>query len=257
MLENGDQIGMRDNISYTPACHHEVFREAVQCDRAVCHTGQCTHGDERTVIEVPRVDLICHGKKIILLREACEHLQRRKIVSGACRIIGCIDNESFRPGSDGGTNVIFLREEAVFGESHYFHGLPAGHLNLVLVRGKVRAKYQDFIAGVQQPQHGLRHTHAAGSGDQYFIRGDCLVIVFFPGFADRFDQFRITFGIAIACISRTGVFVGSIDDSPVGDDIGIADAQVDHIRIAPERFRIQRQGTRMRLESVCSIFQHG
>ena len=132
----------------------------------------------------------------------------------------------------------------------------AGQFNLVLVVGKIRTEDNHLIPGIQQAQQGLGHAHAAGGGHQHFIGADVLLEIFLPCLTDGFDQFRVTFGVAVMSVTVAGIVISGINNAAIRGKVRVADAQIDHVIVAVQGFCVQGQACTAVLKTFGNVLLH-
>ena len=85
-----------------------------------------------------------------------------------------------------------------------------------------------------------------------------LVKVLLPCLADSRDQLRVALGVAVMGVTGLRVAEGRVDDSLVGREVRIADAQVDNVLVLGQRFGVERQARAGALEALGDIISlHG
>ena len=247
---------MRDDVAHAPAGHHEILGKAVQRHRAIRRAGQRAHGDEFAIVEIARIDFIGEDQKIIFLRQPHDHAQRIQIIRRAGGVAGGVYDHRARFRRDRAANRILVRAIAVGLARDHLYRAPARQRRLRCIIGKIRAEHDHLVVGVQNAHQRLRHADAAGGRHQHFILRNILTEILLPRAADGGNQLRIALGIAVMGVARAGVGIRRIDDSPVRGKIRIADAQINHIGIALQRFRIQRKPARIMPEPFGNVFTH-
>ena len=95
-----------------------------------------------------------------------------------------------------------------------------------------------------------------GRGDQHLFLGNILAEILLPGAAHGGDQLGVALGVAVMRVAGQRVGIGRVDDALVGGKIGIADAQINDVVIAAQRFRVERQAGRTVLETAGNVFTH-
>ena len=80
-----------------------------------------------------------------------------------------------------------------------------------------------------------------------------LVKILLPCAAHRVYKLRIALGVAVACVTGLRVTESGVYYALVGDEIRVADTQVDYILILCKGFRVERQPAAGVLKPFCDV----
>ena len=252
-VHNVQQLWLRDDGTDAPAGHHVVFREAVECDGALFHAGQGTHGGVEALIEIRRVNFIRSDDQVIFLRDLSQNLQRITAIGHAGGIRGIIENNGLCARRNGGTQALGGDRVVLLLVCWYFHAHAAGQFDLAAIHGKIRRKDDHLITGVQNSEHDKRHAKTAGSGDKHVVMRQLLRKIFFPGFANCVDQLPVAARVAIVRVAGARVAEGGVQDGFVGGKIRVADAQVNDVIVSGQRLCVQCQSAASCLKAFCNV----
>ena len=88
------------------------------------------------------------------------------------------------------------------------------------------------------------------------IGGHGLPEILLPRRTDGTDELLVTARVAVVRVPGAGVAVGGVDDGAVGHKIGVADAEVNDVRIFFQRRRVERQAAAGVLKALCNVAFH-
>ena len=88
------------------------------------------------------------------------------------------------------------------------------------------------------------------------VGGERLPEILLPCLADLADQFFIAARVAVVRVPRASVAVGGVDYGAVGGKVGVADAQVNDVRVFFQRCCVEGQPAGSVLKALCNVVFH-
>ena len=243
-LNGLNQSGWHHQPAQAPTGHIEVFREAVDADDALAQAigqGQCAVA-KAFVKAQAQVDFVEDGHAATVSHGRGNALQGVAVDRGPCGVGWRGQQHATRGGAPGGGDVLGAELEALIGAAGQQHRLPTGGLHELAVAGVAGVGHEDFVALVDQRQTGQlqRGRSASGDDDARWVDGHT------PSrgvpAADGFAQGRQAGGWGVLGQALfNGALRRSLHQGWCGE-VGLADVQGDHRRIARACARLQLAG---------------
>src|SRR5215469_3952668 len=171
-IERVDDILPGHRVAEPPAGHGKGFREAVNDDRSLGHSGQRADGLVLSREQNARVDFIRNDPQIVFPCEFGDALERFFVEYGAGRIAGRVKNEHARLSGDFPGDFIYLRLKPVFlvePEGNRFGSEPARKRG---IDRKTGIGTEHLVAWLDERHHRECQGHFAAGSDQHLFRRD-------------------------------------------------------------------------------------
>ena len=226
-----DEVRRSNDVAHTPSGHGEVLGYGVDDNRALSHARQGCERHERVLVAECGVDIIAYHQQVVFLRNGRNLLHGLHGEAAAGRVARCVQNDGLGSLGNQGLQSLHVNLEILFLVSRKLYRDTSRHLHLLRIRCEVRCLKNHFVSVVQNRFHYQMHCQRAGCrNDDFIIRYIHIVFVFIE-LANLSSQLRIASELRVLGVTCQSILVSLFDYALVGQQVRIAQAQVNHVVI--------------------------